>query len=380
MDQAQSFQLDLTGPEVNRLPTYRRLGLLNGLLIGLALGLGAWGIEMWRVARLPLALALPSFLLGIVVLMAVGALVGWLSARLARTWLSVLLWLGVGVLTSLIIGYLPFYGRTLTVWLADPRFFGRAVYPNSLGGSNLGLILGGLVIIILLGALALFQGSRLEALVHETKNGRLRGRHAWLSLLWPLPILFLGALMTANALFDPAASAAQLTNHALARAQVFEGDLRDLPAEPGISYLAVRPVHDLIDGPFSLGVVDVNMASSMVTVAAHFDSGQWVHCSVINDQLNFCYDAAPIYIDGLRGLITGEAPATTCRTCNLTASDEAAAWLAEHAAAFGPQPVVAREAQWGNVALMTVSGDGLTAECWIEGATPPVVTSCAERQ
>ena len=156
MDQAQPFQLDLNEPDVSRSPVYRRLGWLNGLLIGLALGLGAWGLEIVRVARLPLPLAVPTALLGIVVLAALGAFVGWLSARLARTWLTALLWLGMGVLTSLLIGYLPFYGRTLMVWLAAPRFFGRDVYPNSLGGSNLGLVLGGLVIIILLGALALF--------------------------------------------------------------------------------------------------------------------------------------------------------------------------------------------------------------------------------
>ncbi len=186
--------------------------------------------------------------------------------------------------------------------------------------------------------------------------------------------------MTANALYDPAATAAQLTNRALSRAQAFEGDLRDLPNEAGISYLAVRPVHDLIGGPFALRVVDVNMASAIVTVAAHFDSGQWVHCSVINDQLNFCYDAAPVYVDGLRRLITGEAPPADCHSCRLTATDEAAARQTQHAAAFRPQPVVAREAQWGNVALLTVSGDGQTAECWVEGATPPVVTSCAERR
>lgn len=380
MDEAQSFQLDLTGQELHRLPTYRRLGALNGLLIGLALGLGAWGIETLRVARLPFPLAVPSYLVGIVAITALGALVGWLSARIARTWLTVLLWLAAGVLISLIIGYLPFYGRTLMVWLADPRFFGRPVYPNTLGGSDLGLVLSGLAIIILLAALGLLQGNRLDNLTSEVQHtGALKGR-AWWSLLWPLPIFFLAALATANAMVDPAATAGVLTHHAILRAQSFEGDLRDLPAEAGISYLALRPVHDRLGGPFTLGVVDVNLASSIVTVAANFDSGQWIHCSVINDQLNFCYDATPVYVDGLRGLITGEAPPADCHSCNLTATDEAAAWLAERAAAFDPQPVVAREAQWGNVTLMTITGDSLAAECWVEGVAPPVVTSCAERE
>ena len=53
MAEARPFELDLDEPEQHTRPAYRRLGLLNGLLIGLALGLGAWALEIVRVARLP---------------------------------------------------------------------------------------------------------------------------------------------------------------------------------------------------------------------------------------------------------------------------------------------------------------------------------------
>ncbi len=168
-----------------------------------------------------------------------------------------------------------------------------------------------------------------------------------------------------------------LTHRAIVRAQAYEGDLRDLPNDAGISYLALRSVHDLIGGPFTLGIVDTNVATAIVAVAAHFDNGNWIHCSIINDQFNFCYDARPVYIDGLRRLITGEAPPADCLTCTLAATKAATAWLAEQRAAFGPQPVVELDAQWGNTALMRVTGQaGFAAECWIEGVSPPVVTSC----
>ncbi len=377
MAEAQPFQLDLNAPERHTLPAYRRLGLVNGLLIGLALGLGAWGLEALRVARLPLPLSVPTLLLGIFLLTALGALIGWLSARIARSWLTALLWVLSGVLVSLAIGYLPFYGRTLVVWLTDPRFFGRNVYPNSLGGSNTGLVLAGLFILVVLGALGLLQGYRLENLVNEMQNRRLPNRRTWLALLLPLPLVFFGSLATANALVNPTATAAVLTHRAIVRAQAYEGDLRDLPNDAGISYLALRPVHDLIGGPFTLGIVDTNVATAIVAVAAHFDNGNWIHCSIINDQFNFCYDARPVYIDGLRRLITGEAPPEDCLTCTLVATEAAAAWLAEQRAAFGPQPVVALDAQWGNAALMRVTGQaGFAAQCWIEGVSPPVVTSC----
>jgi len=378
MAETQPFQLDLDAPDSHTLPAYRRLGLLNGLLIGLALGLGAWGVEVVRAARLPLPLTIPALLLGILLLTVLGAFIGWLSARIARGWVTVLLWLAGAVVASLGIGYLPFHGRTVTAWLADPRFFGRNVYPNSLGGSNLGLVLSGLFILVVLGALALLQSYRLENMVGEMHDRRWPNRRAWLALLLPLPLVFVSALSTSNAMVNPAATAAGLTNRAILRAQAYEGDLRDLPSEGGITYMALRPVHELIDGPFTLGFVDNNVATATATVAAHFDSGNWIQCSIINDQFNFCYDARLVYMDGLRGLITGEAPPENCHTCDLTATDEAAAWLAEHNVAFGPQPIVMLEAQQGNTVLLRAAGEeGFAALCWVEGIDPPTVTSCA---
>jgi hypothetical protein len=360
-------------------PAFRRLGLLNGLLIGLALGLGAWGPELLRVVRLPLPLAVPTLLLGLVLLMLLGAIVGWLSARLAHPAATVVLWAIAGVVTILVIAYLPFFGRSLVVWLADSRFWGRVVYPYTLGGTISGLLLGGLMIILVLAVLSLFQNHRLEGLVNEVGERRLPNGRAWLSLLLPLPIVFLASMLTANMITNPSAMAARLTHRAISRAQTYEGDLRQLPPEAGISYGGLRPVQDRIAGPFTLGIADVNAETSIVTVAAHFDSGAWVHCQVINDQLNFCYDAGRMFVDALQGLAAGAPPPTDCNHCTLEATDEAAAWLAEHRAAFGPQPAVSRLASWGNAALMRLEGpDGFAAECWIEGVAPAVLTSCAE--
>lgn len=381
MAEARPFQLDLDSPERHTLPAYRRLGALNGLLIGLALGLGAWGLEMVRVSRLPLPLAVPTLVLGVMLLMLLGGITGWLSARIAHNVVTVILWVLAGVAVVFVLGYLPFYGRTLVTWLADPRFFGRQVFPYSLGGTISGLILGGIFIILFLAVLGLLQGYRLENLVSETQNRRVPGWRAWLALLLPLPLVFLIAWGTANALVNPAATAAQLTHRAILRAQTFDGDVRDIPPEAGISFLALRPVQDQIEGPFSLGIVDTNVETSIVTIAAHFDNGEWIHCSVINDQFNFCYDAAQVFAGGLRRLITGEPTPENCRTCTLDATDEATAWLAERQAAFGPQPVVEREAQWGNTALLRVVGEaGFTAECWLQGIAPPVVSTCTEKR
>ena len=378
MAEARPFELDLNAPEHHTLPPFRRLALLNGLLIGLALGLGAWGLEMIRVARLPLPLAVPALLLGVLFMTLLGGLVGWLGARMANTVVTVLLWLAAGVVAILAIGYVPFIGRSIVVWLADPRFFGRQLFPSTLGGTTSGLLLGGVLIFLVLGVLGLLQNHRLEGLVQDMRHGWLPSGRIWVTLLLPLPIVFLIATATNSVIANPAALAAQITHRAILEAQTIEGDLRDVPGVAGTGLLSLRPVQARIDGPFTLGIADINGATSTVIVAAIFDNGAWIHCRVINDQLTFCYDAEPAFTTGLLSQVTGQPLPEECRGCILNASDAAAAWLAERRAAFGPQPTTERLAQWGNTTLMRVTGDTIVAQCWIIGVSPAVLTECME--
>lgn len=378
MAEARPYELDLNAPEHHTLPAYRRLGLLNGLLIGLALGLGAWALEMVRVARLPLPLAVPTLLFGMLLMTLLGGLVGWLSARIANTVVTVLLWLGAGLVAQFLLGYAPFFGRSLVVWLADPRFWGRHIFPNTLGGTTSGLVLGGLIIFLVLGVLALLQNYRLEGMMSEMGRRWLPNGRVWWALLLPLPLVFLASLATNNVMSNPAATAADITHRAILQAQTIEGDLRDVPGVADTGLMSLRPVQDRIDGPFSLGIAGVDSATSTVVITADFDSGAWINCRVINDQLTFCYDAAPAYTTGLISLVTGQPLPEECRGCILQATDEAAAWLAERRAAFGPQPTTERLAQWGNTVLMRVSGDAIAAQCWVEGVSPAVLTACEE--
>ena len=59
--------------EPHERPSYRRLGTLNGLLIGLALALGAWVSEALSLAQLPIRLQHPSLVLGSLILILVAS-------------------------------------------------------------------------------------------------------------------------------------------------------------------------------------------------------------------------------------------------------------------------------------------------------------------
>lgn len=374
----ESLGLDLSAPDAHKLPVYRRLGLLNGLLIGLALAMGAWGVEAARVAQLPFRLYLPTLLLGMALVVALCTLTGWLTSRVAKAWFTVLLWLVTAVIAVLTIGYLGFYGRTFVVWLADRQFWGRNIYPYNLAAGTSGLILGGFLVYLVIGILAALQSYRLENIIGNLRDKTRLNASAWFGLLWPLPFVFLAAFLTKRSMFDPAAVAANIAHQAIQVAQTYEGDLSALGRASGLNYGALRGVQDQLAGNYTLSIAEINPNNTSVTVAADFENGGWIYCRLINDQLSHCYDAAPPYTTGLALLLSGQPAPEDCRGCLPQMEDEALAGeLAALGATLGGDPTIERVAQWGSHVLMRATGmSGEALDCWYEGITRIYLTGC----
>jgi len=362
------FDIDFSADESRKEPGFRQLSLVNG----------PWGLEMWRIVRLPVVSYLPVLLLGMGAVIVLCGFVGWLTGRIANTPIAAVLWAATAVVCMLFLGYLPFYGRTLSIWLLDTRFWGREIFPYTREGRPAGMILGGLLIILTLTIFGFIQNYRMENINSERgKTGKLTGR-GWVSLLLPLPVVFLVSLITQSVLSNPASSAIAVVNRAITVAQGYEGDLRLLQSGDGISYAALAPVQDRLSADFTLSLVDMNPLNSTVVVGADFDNGAWIYCRVVNDQLLYCSDAAVAFSTGLHSALTGEPLPEDCRGCEIKIGDEAAAWLAEHRGRLGAAPTIERVAQQGSFILTRITGDDIVAECWVEGVTDVWLTECRE--
>lgn len=374
----RSLDLDLSATDAGKQPLYHRLALLNGLFIGLALAAGAWGLEAIRVLQLPFQHYLPTLLLGMGLVTVLSTLVGWLTGRWPNTVLAVVLWLGIAAITTLTMGYLGSYGRTLVAWLADSRFWGRNVYPYALDGSVTGLLFGGFLLFLVLGILGLLQSYRLENLLSNLgARTRFDGR-TWIGLLWPMVLVFLTAYFTRSFMFDPAASAAAIINDAVQAVQGYDGDLTELARTTGINYDALAAVRDQLPGDYRLAIAEVDPPTSTVIVSLNYEDGRWLYCRLINDQLSFCYDAAPPYTVGLASLLTGTPVPDGCRGCEPRFQDET---LRAEIRALGetlePPITVGRIAQQGSHVLVSATdANGTAVECWFEGVTRTYLTSC----
>ena len=371
------------------------LGFLSGALAGGALALGAYASDAVAVGASHVRLVYPSLVAGSITLVALGGLGGWVAAKLGKAWASMLVWLVTAGLMMLLIGHLPYEGRTLTMWLSDSDSWGLPIFPFDVAAGT-GMALAGFFTLLLFGALGLVQPYRLELIGGEVEyppsvpshrsraglpaaaGGRLNAR-GWFLLLLPLPLVVGVGLINDDVVNRPLRVAPQQVYEAIHAGRTHEGDLFELSLERGVNYNAIKGVRDLMSDEFSLSIGGSDGMSDTVFVVADFDNGAWITCRVVADQLSFCYDATQPYLKGLAAVIgTGQVP-EDCPYCRFSLSDEMRGWLREQAAGLGPQPRIRRSAQWGSfVQVEATSPDGGHAiECLFHRFDPVTLESCS---
>jgi hypothetical protein len=340
-----------------RSPLNQRLGALAGGLVGLALALGVYSPDVVALAGSPFVLQVPLWITGGVVLVALGILAGWLSARAAGGLAAGAIWLVTALMALVLIGRLPWDGRSLLAWLAgDARFWGLPIYPFD-APAQTRLVLAGFFPVPLLTLVGALQGYRLEGIRSALDRGRLTLR-AWLLLALPLPFVF--AAGGAADGFVNGGLRASMT----AAAEVIEvgrdypGDLEALGRETGSNYGALRSVRELLAGDYQLVLGDVDLSTAQTAnVTAHFANGAWINCRLLLERVSFCYDASPPYTTGFSALLTGQDPAA-CANCLPQLSDDWRAWLLERGRSFNGPPQVTRLGQWGSYVWMRAAGAG----------------------
>jgi hypothetical protein len=369
------------GRDGQQIKIYRRMGLLNGLLIGLALAASVWLQQVITLAALPVSAPYGSILLTGTLIVILSGLLGWGSARIGRTWATMLIWLVGSVVITLLVAYQPNRVQTFLVWMVDRRFWGRLIYPLPVGATFGGLILSGFFVILVLELLAILQDYRLENTQQALgENGRMTAG-AIVRLIVLMPLVVIAGLVTGNAYGSGASTKAlQLVHEAIRTGRAYEGDLFELSLEQGINYSAIQGVRDQMSADYTLMIGDSDPVMATMYVIAQFDNGAWINCRVLADQLNFCYDAAPPYTVGLSSLITGEPVPEECRNCVPQSENAQLDWLRSHHDWFGQDLQISRLAQWGRYVLMQVSSEssGQAVECWFKGTSPVWLESCME--
>ncbi len=356
------------------------LGTLNGLLIGGTLALGAWGIEVYQLAKLPVSRAYSGIILSSVVLLLLCAGIGWVTSRWSKTPLTVLAWGGTAVFTTALIERTPTTMQTVAIWLADGRFWGLPLYPVTTEASLAAYLLSGIFLILAMLLVGIFQELRLLSLGREFLGQKRPSLMAWLRFLLPLALVAGAAIITSSMFPNPFASSLKIVHQTIQVARTYEGDLFTLGLEDGISYAAINGVRDQLDGPYVLSIGTLDQETGTVLVMANFDSGAWIKCRLVYAQLSFCEDASLPYTLGFTHLLTGAPLPDDCAGCLPRLGPELAGWLTVRQSHFAEPLIVTRQAAEGSFVLMRAeTANGRYAvECWFSGQPRVQLDRCTE--
>lgn len=148
-------------------------------------------MQIYALRDLPITPKYGSILLAAALVIGLCGFTGWLTARIARTAVTLLLWAVTAVITSFIISFQPFQIRTLVVWLSNREFWGLNVYPfiDFSILSFIGITVAGFLS-FWPSFTGCFQDYRLANLQAEAGDGRW-STTVWKALLLPMPLVFL---------------------------------------------------------------------------------------------------------------------------------------------------------------------------------------------
>jgi hypothetical protein len=248
-------------------------------------------------------------------------------------------------------------------------------------GSLVPLLITGFFVFLVFSVLALFQELRLESIYGKLEPDSRFSFGAFFFLLIPLPIVALVGFITndlvsaANAPF-----AIEQVYEVIQSGRTYEGDLFELSRTQGINYNAIRGLQEMMSENYTLSVSGFDPDNATVIVTAEFDNGAWIDCRVLNEQVNFCFDASPPYLIGFSSLITGEPLPENCRSCNIQGDENWRSWLMDRNESLDANPQITKVAQWGTYTLMQAESpdSDYAIECWFSRSGVVTLESCAE--
>ena len=253
------------------------LGCLYGATAGLVFALAAWGIDAFLLAQSNVKHPLINFIPAILILVVVGILVGWLSEKFDKGWLTLILWLGFGILCTWLVTWLPVHGRGLVLKNIAPELANLIKFPelDSLGQ----LWFFGLFVIALPSLIAgILEGILVEqALGSSSKSGVL--------ILLLASLVFFGVAGRAadNLVNQKFREATEVTDSLIEFASENYGLEVDKNLARKIHLSALNEIGDMVLRPYKITMIEYENTLGRIELLVDFD-GEFAICTVFYAQ------------------------------------------------------------------------------------------------
>lgn len=259
-----------------------RVGVMYGLLAGVAFSLAAWGADALSLARAHVYFPWLKLSIGLIPGLAVGTLAGYLTARFESTVARILIWAAVGAGLSLLAGWIAHEIAYAALGWLDPNLQ-RMVNLSTVISVQTNMIFSA-VILAGIGVLAgVFQGNFMDS---------TWGAPAAFSRILPVIIwtafFIISGLVVDNRINEPMRSPVVKIGSIIEYRNQTKGEIDPVTAHE--MYLDIfNPFSDLLGRPYRLILGRYDQLIHSVEVYVNFD-GQWLDCSVIGNQPTFCQE------------------------------------------------------------------------------------------
>jgi hypothetical protein len=260
------------------------VGMLYGMVAGLAFSIFAWGIDAVLLASSHGALPWVKILPGLIICLLSGSLVGWLTIRFENHLLALGLWIALAVFFSRLIIWIPLKISPIFIRFLDSDLGAYLKYPyyDSLN-QNAWFSFGAIVIVALI--CGLLEINLIEQALFSSGS---------FAVLVPLLLCFFGFALagkTGDSMLNQ-----QIREPVLAVDDLLQFAVENIDQEvPGdvarsMHLGATNTIKDYL--PLERRVIMSNFDESIGQVDVLVDfSGIWVRCTAIYNQVTYCKPA-----------------------------------------------------------------------------------------
>jgi hypothetical protein len=260
------------------------VGMLYGMVAGLAFSIFAWGIDAVLLASAHGALPWVKILPGLIICLLSGGLVGWLTIRFESHLLALGLWIALAVFFSRLIIWIPLKISPIFIRLLDINLGAYLKYPyyDSLN-QNAWFGFGAIIIVALI--CGLLEINLIEQALFSSGS---------FAVLMPLLLCFFGFALvgkTGDSMLNQQIREPVLAVDALLQFAMENID-QEVPGDVARSMHlgATNTIKDYLSLERRVIMSNFDESIGQVDVLVDF-SGIWVRCTAIYNQVTYCKPA-----------------------------------------------------------------------------------------
>lgn len=263
-------------------------GLIYGVTAGFAFAFFAWGLDAFLLFRANAAFPWVKFLPGLLICVAAGGLVGWVTMRLQKGLLTLPLWIALAYLFTKLTVWLPVHVAPALIRVFDRKLGNHLVYQNN----EAEFFQFFLFSFIATATVAIICGLLENTLIEQSQfsSGKVAS-------VIPLVICFLCFSLVGNStdtmlnsfLRKPVRVVDNLVQFAL------DNRGKEVPADVARSMhlAALKPVEASLQQERKLIISTYDQSMYQMAVLIDF-GGEWVECLTVFDQVTVCKEVVVV--------------------------------------------------------------------------------------